>query len=171
MVVFQYDEEKAIETILYLARRISDADVYGVCKLLYFTDKTSLEKYGRFIFGEQYVAMEQGATPSRAYNVLKLARAREINGLHVNGNKIETLRDADVSSLSKSDIECLDKIIDAYGNKPGWYRWKDAHDDAWEKSWNARGSSKNPAIDVIDIAKSLGDSEDLVDFLTKGDPD
>ena len=51
-ITFQFNQTKAIESLLYLAKEVSDSDIYGICKLLYLADKTSLEKYGRFFFGE-----------------------------------------------------------------------------------------------------------------------
>jgi len=57
-ITFQFNRIKAIEAILYLANKVSDSDIYGICKLLYLVDKTCLEKYGRFIFGETYCAMK-----------------------------------------------------------------------------------------------------------------
>lgn len=60
-IKFIFDSKKATETIIYLAKRISNPSVYGICKLLYLSDKINLERYGRFIFGEAYYAMEGGA--------------------------------------------------------------------------------------------------------------
>lgn len=69
-VTFQFDQVKATEAILYLA------------------DKTSLEKYGRFIFGESYYAMKEGPTPSYTYNLLKQAAERPTPALKVEGYKV-----------------------------------------------------------------------------------
>lgn len=59
-VEFPFDRTKAIEAILYLANGIPEPDKYGICKLLYLVDKTCLEKYGRFTFGESYYALKGG---------------------------------------------------------------------------------------------------------------
>lgn len=168
-IVFQFNQEKAIEAILYLAQRVTDADVYGISKLLYLVDKTSLEKYGRFVFGESYAAMKEGPVPSNAYDLLKLATKEPVNGLLVKGNQIVSLRDPDLDLLSESDIECLDQIILVYGHVPNWFRARDAHDDAWKKSWEKRGSKKSIKMPVESIAKLLADSNELVDYLSNRD--
>ena len=165
-VTFQFNRAKAIETILYLAQRISNCDVYGICKLLYLADKTSLEKYGRFIFGESYYAMREGATPSHAYNLLKEAAAIPTTELKVEGDQVIALRKPELDDLSKSDVDCLDQIISMYGDKPNWYRAKDAHDDAYHESWERRGSKKSIQMPVENIAKLLANSEDLIDYLS-----
>jgi len=163
-IEFKFNDKKAIEAILYLANRISDSDIYGICKLLYLVDKTSLEKYGRFIFGETYCAMKGGPAPSNAYDLLKQAK-EPINGIHVQGNSVKALRDADLDSLSESDLECLNQIIATHGQAPNWKRSLDAHDNAYYKTWDTRGRKKSKPISIIDIAKQFDDSDNLIDYL------
>lgn len=170
-IIFQFNKTKAIEAILYLAPKVADSDVYGICKLLYLVDKTSLEKYGRFVFGETYVAMEEGATPSGAYDLLKDAARTPNSEIRIEGNDIIPLREPNTDCLSESDVECLDRIINAYGEVPNWRRAIDAHDDAWRESWGKRGSDKSVAIPIESIAKLLADSDDLVDFLSNRNAD
>ena len=166
---FQFNRKKAIETILYLAQRVSDADVYGICKLLYLADKTSLEKYGRFIFGETYSAMKEGPAPSNVYDMLKLAAEEAVNGIKVDGVKVIPMRNADLDYLSESDIECLDQIINVYGNVPNWYRARDTHDDAWRKTWDERGRRKSVRMPVESIAETLEDPDELIHYLSGRD--
>jgi uncharacterized phage-associated protein len=165
-ITFQFNKTKAIEVILFLANKISNPDIYGICKLLYFSDKTSLERYGRFIFGETYCAMKEGATPSYAYNLLKEASIAPVNGLKVEKNQVIPLRKPDLGHLSQSDIECLNDIVKIYGEYPNWVKRKDAHDDAWKKSWSKRGTRKSVLIPVEYIAELLAESDDLIDYLS-----
>ena len=164
-ITFVFDRVKAIETILYLTKKISNPDKYGICKLLYLADKVSLEKFGRFIFGESYVAMKEGATPSNAYDLLKNATGVSIEGLRVIGNTVMALREPNLDYLSESDIECLDRIIGKYGDQPK-SGGKDAHDAAWEKSWNKRGLKRSFSIPVESIAELFPDSADLISYLS-----
>jgi uncharacterized phage-associated protein len=138
-ISFQFDRRKAIESILYLASRISDSDIYGICKLLYLVDKTSLEKYGRFVFGETYWAMKAGSTPSKSYDLLKESAQSNIDGITRDGDHIIATRDANLDYLSESDIECLDQIISLWGRAPNWARGNAAHDNAWEQAWAKKG--------------------------------
>jgi len=165
-IIFQFDKTKAIEAILYLASRVVNADIYGICKLLYLTDKTSLEKYGRFVFGETYVAMKEGATPSGAYDLLKRAIRTPSSEIKIEGNNVIPLREPNLDYLSKSDMKCLDGIVSIYGDKPNWYRAEDAHDEAWRENWVKRGARKRAIIPVEDIAELLADSDDLINHLS-----
>jgi len=164
-IAFDFNEPKAIETILYLANRISRSYKYNICKMLYLADKTSLEKYGRFIFGESYSAMQEGATPSKSYDLLKEIAEESTDDLCVEGNAVVALRDANLDYLSESDIECLDQTIAIYDKNPR-KMIRDAHDDAWEKAWESKGEKRSADISVKSIAKTLANSRDLIDYLT-----
>ena len=168
-IAFQFDRAKAIEAILYLAPRISESDIYGICKLLYLADKTNLEKYGRFIFGETYWAMKEGSTPSNVYNLLKQATQTPMNELRVEGNQVIALRDANLDYLSESDKECLDQVISVWGNAPNWERKKLAHDNAWEEAWERREDKESVPIPVESIAQLFDDSDELLNYLSNPD--
>jgi len=164
-IAFDFNESKAIETILYLAKRISRSSKYNICKMLYLADKTSLDNYGKFIFGESYFAMQEGATPSKSYDLMKQIAEECTDDLRVEGNDVVALRDANLDYLSESDIECLDQTIAVYDKDPQ-KMYRDAHDDAWEKAWKHRGDRRSAGIPVRSIAKTLANSRDLIDYLT-----
>jgi uncharacterized phage-associated protein len=165
-IIVEFNRTKAIETILYLANRICDHDIYGICKLLYLVDKTSLEKYGRFIFGESYCAMKQGTTPSNTYDLLKEVAETPIDAFKLDEYQIIACRDANLDYLSESDIESLDLIIELYGNVPNWVRRGLTHDDAWRKAWATRGDKESVEMPIESIAELLADSDDLIDYLS-----
>jgi len=164
-IAFDFNEPKAIETILYLAKRISRSYKYNICKMLYLADKAALERYGRFIFGESYSAMNEGATPSKAYDILKQIAEEHSDDLRVAGNAVVALRDANLDYLSESDIECLDQTIATYDKNPQ-KMYCAAHDDAWEKAWESRGNKRSAHIPVRSIAQTLANSRELIDYLT-----
>jgi len=169
LITFRFNLQKALESILYLAPKISDPDVYGICKLLYLADKTSLEKYGRFIYGESYYAMEKGATPSNTYDLLKEAAITPLDELEVRGNQVIAKRDVNLEHLSESDIECLDQVINVWGKSPNWARRDAAHDAAWKKAWDNREDKGSVPIPVESIAELFDDSEDLIEYLSNSD--
>jgi hypothetical protein len=168
-ITFQFDQKKAIEAILYLSSKVSNPDLYDICKLLYIVDKASLEKYGRFVFGETYSALPEGATPSKAYSLLDRARAKTIDGVRVEKNRVIPERDPDLEYLSKSDIECLEQVIRDFGEASFADRAREAHDDAYYKAWNRRGKSRSIRMPIETIAELFADSEDLVDYLSNRD--
>lgn len=170
-MIFQFNRRKAIESILYLARRVNKPDIYGMCKLLYLTDKLSLEEYGRFIFGETYCAMEEGATPSNVYDLLKEVSQKPIDEFRVEGYQIVTMRDANIDYFSESDIECLDSIINRWGKVSNRDRREAAHDSAWKQAWDKRGKKNSITIDIENIAGLFDNSEALIEHLRRVDAD
>jgi len=162
-VTFQFNQTKAIEVILYIISKAPVPNLYGICKLLYLADKASLEKYGRFIFGESYVAMEEGSVPSNAYNLLK----NPTNALKREGNHFKASRTPELDYLSRTDIECLDKTLEEFGGRNSWTKRKTAcHDAAWEIAWDKRGSSQSYPISIENIAELFEKSDELIDYLS-----
>ncbi len=45
--------------------------------MMYFADRLHLERYGRFICGDSYVAMKNGPVPSFTYDILKARRFKQ----------------------------------------------------------------------------------------------
>lgn len=164
---FKFDPQKALEVILYIAENIEIKDSYHVQKALYFADKDHLEKYGRFICGDRYIAMKDGPVPSRTYDIIKDVRDnRNTQNLpeakksfSVDGHRIITLRKADLNFFSKSDLKCLDNAIEQIGSMPFGKLKSLSHDAAYETA------DMNGEISVVEIAKSLKDADALIDYL------
>lgn len=156
---FKFDPVKALEVILYIANRAPIPDVIHLCKIQYFADKYHLEQYGRFVCGDNYVAMKNGPVPSRTYDIIKAARNGEASSFAIQGYQIVPFRDADLQVLSESDVESLDDAISKYGKLPIHTLIKVSHDAAW------KSANENSEISVEDIAATLEDSEAIIEHL------
>ncbi len=168
----QFNHEKAIEVIIYLAERINDPTYHSINKLLYFADKTSLERFGRFICGETYLAMPQGPVPSNVYDLMKEAVDDGSNGFIVESqHHVKPLRQANLEKLSDSDIQCLEKMIKLYGDVPYWVKRDVSHDEAYYAAWNARGNKSSVPMSIKSIAQLLEDSAELIEHLQHNNDD
>ena len=164
---FILDVEKAVEVILYIAKRAPIPDFYHVCKILYFADKRHLERYGRFICGESYVAMKNGPVPSGVYDLVKYVRGdgqvllseHARNSFGIEGHRIFPFRDANLQMLSASDRECLDESIRENGNLSFNRLMEKSHDEAF------KSADENDFISVEAIASTLADSKLIIDHL------
>lgn len=138
---FNVDKTKAVEAIVYVASQMPGIGRFHASKALYFAELNHLRTYGRPIFGDRYIAMDNGPVPSFAYNVLKgtvsPADAALIDGA-LNEKTVwhhpeyEAARKPDLTLFSDSDIECLDagiariknrtfgSISDETHQHPGW---------------------------------------------------
>jgi hypothetical protein len=173
---FTFDPEKALEAIVYVAARARQ-DLYGTLKLIYVADKRHLERFGRFMFGETYSAMEWGPVPSNSYDIVKFVRGDRPHSrnehakaaFRMRGNNFELLREPDLGVLSESDIACLDEAIAEHGRG----RFEDfkrlTHDQAWTAAWaTARGGSVS--IPVESIASQLERAQALIQHLSDPHP-
>jgi hypothetical protein len=172
----EFDADKALEALIYVAERIRD--LYGTLKLIYVADKLHLERYGRFIYGEDYSAMEWGPVPSNAYDIAKFVRGdrphcrneHARNALRMRGNDFEVLRPADLSELSETDVRCLDEAIAAHGNKSfeGFKRL--THDAAYNAAWRSAGVLRSVKIPIESIASQFPNAQDLIQHLSDPHP-
>ena len=164
-IQFNFNREKAIECIIYFSSRIIDPTFHSINKLLYFADKTSLERYGRLICGDDYYAMPLGPVPSHTYDLMKEAVKSSALPFTVNGCSVIPKREANLDVFTESDVESLNKSIELYGKVPFWKRNQDSHDDAYNAAWQSRGECKSVRIPIESIAHLLQDADELIDYL------
>jgi len=171
---FKLNPGKALETILWIANRNGrrGVDLYKLVKTILYADMYHLNKYGRTIYGEVYLAMAHGPVPEHAYEIIKkeplAVSALKSVPLSKSEKMVKPKRTAHLSALSKSDIEALTE---------GWKVCKDlsfselksAADSlpCYVKTWEARTSDS----DEIDLADMLDEkNKDKVDELREVAP-
>jgi len=167
---FIFKAEKSVETILYIVQNVKQPTFHRISKIMYFADKAHLEKYGRFICGDSYVAMKHGPVPSGTYDILKVTRGNGfsplslVNFTHqaftiVEKFLVKPLRPALIVHFSDSDLECLDNAIETYGHLSFSQLTDLSHDQAWQ------AVDENDCINIEQIVATLTDTENLLDYL------
>ena len=172
---FRMDVRKAIEAIVYIASRAPRPDLYHVCKIMYFADKLHLERYGRLVCGDNYVAMSNGPVPSGIYDLLKDVRdGREhsayygacVSAYMVAGDdgdyKITSLREPNLDVLSESEVECIDLSIAENGALEFSVLKDKSHDGAYGKA------DLNDDIPLEAIIDTLPAAEDIKHHIREG---
>jgi uncharacterized phage-associated protein len=161
---FSFNEDKAIETIVYVAKKAPNPDVYHLAKVCYFADLLHMERFGRPIFGDVYIKMENGPVPSKIYNLFKAVRDfshhKLVSEFAVEGNMIKALRDYDEDEFSPSDLMCLNESIEIHGTKTFKQLKDESHDSAWESAQD------NREIEYREMIKTLPNGEDLIKHLS-----
>lgn len=159
MSIANFDFDRALNAMLYVANRVEQPDMHKVFKVLYFADMAHLSLYGRAITGDRYVAMKYGPVPSAIYDMVKIVKgeswyvADELQAFFgVEGFCIKPLRDADMSYLSATDLEQLDSAIEKCASLNFGERTQLSHGSAWQKAWD------NPTTDDIAIEDILAES-------------
>ncbi|HAG84687.1 MAG TPA: hypothetical protein DCL61_26935, partial [Cyanobacteria bacterium UBA12227] len=116
---FEFNIDKGIDAILYIIQNGAKPTFHHISKVIYFADKEHLQKYGRLIFGDHYVAMKHGPVPSEIYEILKVTRGDKLLSCTPNElvdkakssfsvkekYKVNQLREANLDVFSESDLE------------------------------------------------------------------
>ena len=163
---FVFQREKAIEMVLYLAQRLDNPTVLQICKLMYFADKRHLDKWGQFLCGNDYVAMEHGPVPVNVYDMLNKARIWDKENFKVGKRSVQPIRDANMDLISDAAQESLDFVLNKYGELAISKLYDLAHEEeAWQKAWDDESTKKRFDMPLLSIASSLPDSETLIAHL------
>lgn len=162
-----FDREKAIESVLFVAKTIPD--YYPLLKVLYLADKLHLERYGRLINGDNFSAMKNGPVPSCTYDLIKEAKRATDKGedrgfgFDVKQFTVVPQRNPDKESLSETDVECLNEIVESFKHKT-WALKDASHDEAYKAYWKKPGKSVPMPLDDI-IRLTIPESDDLLEHL------
>jgi uncharacterized phage-associated protein len=162
---FRMNERKALEAVVWLLNQKPGMTRYNLAKILYYADKWHLEEYGRPITGDRYIAMQEGMVPSQILDMLERdGRTLQPEDIEIileaieryqNDERYEAYRprrDPEVEYLSRSDIECLRRALDAYGNL-SFQDLRDLahHDPAWKSAWDEKHNSEMDYEDIIGV--------------------
>lgn len=156
-IEFNFNRLKANEVILFLSNKDKGISKMRLLKFLFFADLYHLQKYGRPIVGDRYVAMIKGPVLSEVYNMIKHSR----KDYEVEENIIFPKREADLNEFSKSDIEALEYAFNQYSQYTTEELSNLTHKEkCWINAINREPKSKNSKIlweDMIDDPEILYD--------------
>lgn len=165
---FEFHPEKSLAVASYLANR-SGETMYTILKMVYLADRLHLEKYGRPITGDRFIAMAEGACPSKIYDSMKVLRGEKNHNYLPDSERYldvdATTYDVGVKDmpsldvLSATDIECLDEVISILKRRGRWAIRDLAHDEAWKKT------ARNSPMELLDIARATQDGALLIRHL------
>lgn len=143
MMKFEINEEKALEALVWLANAKPGITAFYVSKILFYAEKEHLNRYGRPIIADTFIAMPNGPVPSAIYDVLKgdfayLGIADLVpDAIDTSGyaHPLQPRRGPDLAKLSKSDVECLQFALDRYAHVPFGRLSEQTHrEPAWAKA-------------------------------------
>lgn len=162
MNVFITNDEKIVETLLFVLNRVDYVDKHKLSKILYFADKSHLEKYGRTITGDSYVKMKFGPVPSRTYDLIKSSFGGEVP-FHIDGQRVIPDRHENIEELSESDVICLNASIKEYEDKDFSELVTLSHDASWHKA------EMNQHYSLDDFLETFENKETIKDHLENWD--
>jgi uncharacterized phage-associated protein len=141
---FAFNASKALEALAFIASARPGLTPLLVAKILFFADKWHINKYGRPIIADTYIAMERGPVPSTVKHFIDekwdwVGRPDDFDeAITINSDKymrrhlMPGRRGPDVLRLSATDVECLNKSISFCEGKTADELSDITH---FEKSW------------------------------------
>lgn len=148
-IEFRFNKQKAIEAILYLANKRPSIDKMSLYKFLFFADIEHLNKYGRPIIGDFYVAMPFGPVPSQVKDLLEKEQHSEFD---IDEYMITATRQSNTDYLSISDMEILDQIYGRYCNYSARQLSNLSHEHkAWINARKLNPNKNNNKLDYKDM--------------------
>jgi len=165
----KFNEDKTINAVLYIVRKLRRKDFHKIFKILYFSDREHLNEFGRTITGDRYIAMPDGPLPTNLYDIFKAVRGDGY--FKENGKKFAMFfsvidwdivisnKEPDLRKLSKTDLKHLDKSLELYGEM-SWDEIREkSHDYAW------RNTASNKEINFEDIIREVGGDDDYINYV------
>ncbi len=172
-----HEYSATLAAIGIIASALGAPDFHRVNKLLYFADKLHLERYGRGIIKDIYIAMKYGPVASGAYDLLKNGRLDPNNQItspwlrfpagDSRNPTVEAAQTPDLDQLSDSDIECLQEVINTYGQLSFLELTEISHDNAWH---SARLRLKNSPMLLEEIVATLPNAPTVLAHLRNPHP-
>lgn len=118
------DYKKIVQVLNYIAKKSGgEINYLRALKLLYLADRLHLREYGRLITNDNLVAMKLGTLGSQTRDIITMSEYLP----HVVYKYVENKlgrdldkyiikeKDDQTNQLSKTDIYCVDKILNSFG--------------------------------------------------------
>lgn len=173
-MINDFDFMKATQILNYLAKRFEGKiDKLRAIKLIYLADKYHLRKYGRFVTGDQYVAMSYGPVQSGVKDIADLsdflgAQEKEyaFRFIQKEGHDIKSINEVDYEELSETDIEALEFVSKQFGNLAKFDLIELTHKGyEWKKHENELKLKSRVDMDILDFFEDSAD--DYISEITK----
>lgn len=158
---FRFNLEKTVQALnFFCIENGGTINRLKAMKMLFLADKTHLNKYGRNISGDAYVAMEMGPVLSNTWNLLRPEKKKALVikdwysylAKYLEFESIVMLRSKqhiDDGEFSNSDIICLKATADSFLRIPQNQLIKILHTfPEWEKVWHSKAHYREKVLPI-----------------------
>jgi uncharacterized phage-associated protein len=158
---FYFNQKKALAAALYVASKLTLANFHKVLKIIYFADLKHLQRYGRPITGDRYIAMENGPVASWLLDLFHRNVGREYRKFFTIFGYIISpkLPNNILDHFSRSDLDCLNESISENKDLSFKALRDKSHDQAWKKT------KRDTEISVLDLMEVSGASQRMREYI------
>jgi uncharacterized phage-associated protein len=166
----RFNERKATQVAArFLALADREMPYISLIKLMYFTDREALLRWGSPLTNDAYYSLDKGPILSTVMDLIvdgPQGAAQSVWAEHISGpHPSRTIRleaEPGTDELSDAEDELIGEVFRKYGN---WDRWKLVEFSHTLPEWvNPEGSSL--PIEIEDILKKGGKSDEEVALIT-----
>jgi uncharacterized phage-associated protein len=168
---FVFNKEKSLNVILYIVQNLKRRDIHKIFKILYFSDREYLFRYGQPITGDSYIAMEAGPVPSKIYDIFKIIRGdsymQDVEGLKDYFSVSDWMyivpnQAANINKIAPNERAVIDECLQQYASLSYDEIKEKSHDIAW------RSTARDFLISIEDIAREAGIQDDELPYIREG---
>lgn len=164
-IEFAFNADKAVAVVAYLATQVPSLDRFKIAKLVYLADRLHVVRYGRPIVGGHYYALPHGPVPEELLDGVRLLmeddaklasrqladRMRDVVMVDRSGRFPVLIPNAceepNLDALSRTDIEVLNEIAQAYGRASFRQLYDETHSHAaYTAAWERRNENKRSVV-------------------------
>lgn len=163
MTPFRTSLQKKIQAAGVILRGRGPMDRLRLLKLLYISDRESLQERGVPIVGGLMVAMKHGPLHSEIYDLIKGSHVNEADwseAIESTGSSVSLKADPGRLDLSPYEIDKLNEVTEKYGEVDTWELSELTHDfQEWKDSF-IKGTSR--PIPADKLLKEVGFSDEEI---------
>tara|TARA_R110002096_G_scaffold308959_3_gene503466 strand:- start:484 stop:1038 length:555 start_codon:yes stop_codon:yes gene_type:complete len=166
MIAFEFNVRKAVEAASrFLELAGSPVEIVRLMKLMYLSERKSLELYLQPIFGDAYYSLDHGPIVSRVYNLAKATPSGSASQValwsdhfEARGFNVVLRQRARAAALSRADLAVIDEVHEQWKAVGTWEMVNRLHQELPE--WTDPAGSATPiGIEQLCTALDLGKSE------------
>jgi uncharacterized phage-associated protein len=165
---FAFNDSKALAALAFIANERPGVTPLFVAKILFFAEKWHINRYGRPIIADTYIAMVRGPVPSTIKNFIDekwdwvdrpdgFDEAITISSKHWIRRVMPGQGKPNVSCLSETDMECLRAAIDYCKNKTSGELSELTH---FERAW--RNAPTNGPMNYEDFVDEDNENKEAI---------
>jgi hypothetical protein len=160
MMKFSFSQTKAVAALAFIAKEHPGFTPLFISKILFFAEKWHLNRYGRPIVADTYIAMPRGPVPSTIKDFIDAKwdwcdKPDNFDGAVLVKRESSMLRlypgpnGPDLSVLSQTDMDCLREAIEFCKDKTAdELSWITHQDRAWRVAEPNRAMDYELLIDT-----------------------
>lgn len=170
----RFEQQKIIQTVLYILNKTGGIDYYHIFKILYFAESKHLAKWGQRIISDDFYALDYGPVPTHLYDAVKgndTSHPYLVDQLQAStafaGNDAPNVllpkEPVNMNYISESEREALDESIEENSGLTFGQLKNKSHDKAWYEAYHFVNGTK--CISPVTMAEAMNADSATIEYI------